>query len=50
MNDQRAAFEAWVKRDPFVLVERKESGEYLTISNQIMWQAWQAAIEHAKKC
>ena len=38
----REAFEAWIKRDSILSVERDGDG-YLDMYVYIMWHAWQAA-------
>ena len=48
----REAFEAWIKRDSILSVERDGDG-YLDMYVYIMWHAWQAAqadaFERAEK-
>lgn len=51
-DDQRAAFEAWFISDvngSGADLDRHESDVYEIYATQISWEAWQAAIEHAKK-
>ena len=50
-DDQRAAFEAWAK-SKFVstdlLIDNFGVGAYRDPAIQFAWQAWRAAIEHAR--
>jgi hypothetical protein len=55
MDDQREAFETWVAsrhasslRFAFDDTDNYP-GHYKNYSVQLAWEAWQAAIEHAKK-
>lgn len=54
-SEQRAAFEVWMKKaHPEAHIARygpgtQFCGEYRRDRIQIAWEAWQAAIKHAKK-
>ena len=49
-TDERAVFEAWASSQPNMHhIERRADGVYVMWGTEIAWQAWQAAMEHAKR-
>ena len=52
IDEQRAAFEKW-RRSTHTIVsyefDREDNGDYVYALTQSGWEAWQAAIEDAKK-
>jgi hypothetical protein len=56
VNEQREAFEAWMREqnyeqqfDRFDEDHEHQPNEYEDWNCQVAYEAWQAAIEHAKK-
>ncbi len=50
MDDQRAEFEAAASKMPNLhSFERRADGVYIMWGTEVAWQAWQAAMEHAKR-
>ena len=48
MTDTRAAFEAWAKEQLYPVVEKKPDGRYWSSHTHIVWETWQAAINHER--
>lgn len=48
MDDDRAAFEAWVKESGAFTDWSKSGGTYLKPLVERTWQAWQAACAYAR--
>ncbi len=50
MDEQRNAFELWASQQPNIhRTERRADGVYVMWGTEVAWQAWQAAIEYAKR-
>ena len=52
MSDQREALETWAKSPTTGVRVSYDNGKTWVYDNrttEVAWQAWQAAIEHAKK-
>ncbi len=50
MDEQRAAFEESAMKFPNIhSIERRADGVYVMWGTEVAWQAWQAAMEHAKR-